>query len=216
VYSQVTTTQTAIARRAAASSSVVRRRSHTHINGEPLNVSFLTVMPSPYTLDLFAAMHQDGHIRPRVYYMEMAAPDTHWGNVPLAEYESILPGFWLPFLGARVHFNRGAIQAIAADRPDVVVVAGYMTATTQLVMRWLRKRRIPWIFWGEMPGMKQRRGLAAALRRVAQRPVARWADGIAAIGSRAAVAYSHLARNGCPVANIPYCCDMKPFLGSSD
>lgn len=177
-----------------------------------LRVLFLTVMPSPYTQDVFAAMERDGRIRPRVYYMEMSAPDTRWGNVSLAEYEQVLPGFWLPFLGGRVHFNRGAIQAIADDRPDVVVVAGYMTATTQLVMRWLRKNRVPWIFWGEVPGMRQRGRVASALRRMAQRPVARWPNGIAAIGSRAAAAYRQISRNDCPVANIPYCCDMQPFF----
>jgi len=178
----------------------------------PITASFVTVMPSPYTQDLFTAMHRDGRIRPRVYYLEMAAPDTRWGNVPLAEYERVLPGFWLPFLAGRVHFNRGAIRAIAADRPDVVVVGGYMTFTTQVVMRWLHKKRIPWIFWGEMPGMRQRHGFGAALRSIAQRPVSRWPNGIAAIGSRAAAAYRQMTHARCPVANIPYCCDMKPFF----
>lgn len=179
---------------------------------QALRVLFLTVMPSPYTQDLFAAMEHDGRIRPRVYYMEMTAPDTHWGNVPLAEYESVLPGFWLPVLGGRVHCNSGAVRAIAADRPDVVVVGGYMTLTTQLVMRWLRRKRIPWVFWGEIPGMRERRGIAAGLRWLAQWPVAKWPDGIVAIGSRAAAAYRQISRNHCPVANIPYCCEMQPFF----
>jgi glycosyltransferase involved in cell wall biosynthesis len=183
--------------------------------GCQLNISFLTVMPSPYTQDLFAAMRQDGRIRPRVYYMEMAAPDTHWGNVSLSEYERVLPGFWLPFLGGRVHFNRGTVRAIAADRPDLVVVSGYMTFTVQIVMRWLHMKRIPWVFWGEVPGMRRRRGVAAALRSLAQRPVARWSSGIAAIGSRAAMAYRQMTRDTCPVANIPYCCDMQPFFDIS-
>ena len=178
----------------------------------PLKVAFLTVMPSPYTQDLFHAMQSDGRIRPRVFYMEMTAPDTRWGKVPLPDYATVLSGFWVPFLGGRVHLNPRAVRAIAAERPDVVVVGGYMTLTTQMVMLWLRKKRLPWIFWGELPGMRHRRGLGAALRWLAQRPAVQSPDAIAAIGTRAVAAYGRMAREGCRIANIPYCCDVKPFL----
>ena len=181
-----------------------------------IQVTFLTVMPTPYTQDLFHAMTIDGRIRPRVFYMEMAAPDTYWGKVPLPDYATVLPGFWVPFLGGRVHLNRGAVRAIAADTPDVVVVSGYAGLTNQVVMRWLHRRRIPWVFHGEMPGMRRRLGIGSALRWLAQRPAMRWADGIAAIGSRAVDAYQHMSSGRCPVVNIPYCCDMAPFFAIGD
>jgi glycosyltransferase involved in cell wall biosynthesis len=179
---------------------------------QPLKVSFLTVMPSPYVRDLFHAMHRDGRIVPRVFYMEMSAPDTHWGAVQIPDYATVLSGFWLSFLGGRVHVNRGAVRAIAAETPDIVVVGGYAGLTNQVVMRWLRRRHIPWVFWGELPGMTKRRGVSETLRRIAQRPAIRWSHGIAAIGSRAVEAYRQLSGGRCPVANIPYCCDMEPFL----
>jgi glycosyltransferase involved in cell wall biosynthesis len=183
--------------------------------GQPIRVTFLVVMPTPYMQDLFDAIKADGRIRPRVLYLEMAAPDTHWGNVDLPAYATVLPGFWIPFLGARLHLNRGVLRAIAADPFDLVVAGGYMSVTGQLLMRWLHRHRVPWIFFGELPGMKRRRGLAAMLRWAAQRPVVRWSHGIAAIGSRAVESYRQMTAGRCPVSNIPYCCDMKPFLATA-
>ena len=111
-----------------------------------------------------------------------------------------------------MHVNRGLIRALTAAVPDLVVVAGYAGLTNQVAMRWLHWRRIPWVFWGEVPGMKPRGGLGAVLRWLAQRPAARWSDGFAAIGSRAVEAYRRMSRGRCPVANIPYGCDTAPFL----
>jgi glycosyltransferase involved in cell wall biosynthesis len=177
-----------------------------------VRVAFLTVMPTPYSQDLFESMQRDGRISPQVFYLEMAAPDTYWGEVPLPDFATVLPGLWVPCLGGRLHLNSGAIRAIAASDPDVVVVAGYAGLTNQAVMRWLHWRRIPWVFWGEVPGMRRHRGIGAAFRWLAQRPAARWADGFVAIGSRAVEAYERLSRGRCPIANIPYCCDMAAFF----
>ena len=79
-------------------------------------------------------------------------------------------------------------------------------------MHWLHRKRIPWIFWGEIPGMTQRRSVGAGLRRLAQLPAIKWSHGIAAIGSGAVEAYKRLSGGRCPVANVPYCCDLQPFL----
>jgi glycosyltransferase involved in cell wall biosynthesis len=168
-------------------------------------------MPSPYSLDLFAAMEVDGRITPRVLYLEMAAPDTYWGQVPLPESAEVLAGGWKNVGGGRVHWNRGAIAAVRRSRPDLVVVSGYSSLTSQMVMRWLHWKNIPWVFWGEVPGMRTLGGARSLLRSLAQRPVFA-ADAIAAIGSRAVDEYRRLARPGADVANIPYHTDLTPFL----
>jgi glycosyltransferase involved in cell wall biosynthesis len=177
-----------------------------------VRVTFLTIMPSPYTLDLFAAIAADGKIAPHVLYMEMAAPDTYWGSVPVPEYSEILKGGWRSLGGGRIHWNPGVAGAIRRSRPDLVVVAGYSSLTAQVAMRWLHWNRIPWIFWGEVPGMR-RLGLAGrVLRRVAQYPAVHWPDAIAAIGTVAASEYRRLARPDCNVFNIPYHTDLTQFL----
>jgi len=169
-------------------------------------------MPSPYSVDLFAAIEADGRIAPRVLYMEMAAPDTYWGQVPLPASSVVLPGGWKNIGGGRVHWNSGVIRALRESRPDLVVVSGYNSLTCQRAMRWLHRRRLPWVFWGEVPGMRTLGGLRGALRTVAQRPALRWPDAIAAIGIKAVEEYRRLAGPRMEIVNIPYHTDLKPFL----
>ena len=177
-----------------------------------MRISFLTIMPSPYTLDLFEAMEADGRITPRVLYMEMAAPDTYWGRVALPASAEVLRGGWHNIGGGRVHLNLGVVRALARSRPDLVVVAGYSSLTAQIAMHWLRWKRIPWVFWGERPGMRGLDSRGRQLRRLAQRPAVSWPNAIAAIGTGAVEEYRRLARQGCDIVNIPYYTDLKPFL----
>jgi glycosyltransferase involved in cell wall biosynthesis len=178
----------------------------------PLRVTFLTVMPSPYTLDLFRTIEADGRILPQVLYMEMAAPDTYWGSVELPSYSRILPGRWTNFGGGRIHCNVGVIRAIQQTKPDVVVIAGYSSFTTQVAMRWLHWKQLPWVFWGEVPGMRRLKGWKNRLRSWAQYPAVAWPNAIAAIGTAAANEYRQLAHSTCDVANLPYVTDLSPFL----
>jgi glycosyltransferase involved in cell wall biosynthesis len=172
-------------------------------------------MPSPYMVDLFDAIHQDPRFRLTVHFLErpaVAAPGVYWQEKPLPAYSSVLPGGWFWFSRSRVHFNTGLLEALDKDQPDVVVVMGYFSVTCQLAMYWLWVKRIPWIFWGEIPGFYQRGIPGRLLRWLALRPVACLADGIAAIGSRAAAAYAKLTSQIRPVWNIPYYCRNDALL----
>jgi glycosyltransferase involved in cell wall biosynthesis len=180
-----------------------------------LRVSFLAVMPAPYMLDLFEAIHRDPRFRLSVHFLErpaVAAPGVYWQEKPLPSYSSVLPGGWFFFSKARIHLNTGLFTALHSDQPDVVVVMGYSSLTYQLAMYGLWLKRIPWIFWGEIPGFERRGLLGGGLRWLALRPVARLASGIAAIGLRAAAAYSEIAKHDCPVWNIPYYCRNNALL----
>ncbi len=193
---------------------VVREEPAAGAPGRALRATFLTPTPSPYMMDLFAAMARDGRIAPRVLYLEKHAPAFAWDDPDLPAHSEILPGGWVQVLGARVHANPGAIARVRASRPDVVVVAGYSGLTNQAVMWWLKATRTPWVFYGEIPGYQQRGRVGSALRAVARWPAVKWSSGIAAVGSRAADAYRALAARGRPVANIPYFCDMATFVAA--
>jgi len=178
----------------------------------PLRVAFLTPMPSPYIQDLFDAMHRDGRIEPRVFYMEMAAPNTHWSAAALPGYATLLPGRGFEACGVRTHVNPHAVALIAQSNPDLVVVGGYTSLTCQLVMRWLRRSRLPWVFWGERPGITRQGALRRLFRRVAMAPAIRWPHGVAAIGELARRSYQSLVSQDCLVESIPYCCDVSGFM----
>lgn len=176
-----------------------------------MKVAFLTVMPSPYTEDLFAAMKDDGRIEPRVFYMEMSAPDTKWGERELPAYATQLDGHWVNVLGGRVHFNRRVRTSLRDSNADLFVVAGYSSVTCQKAMAWLRMTRRPWIFWGEIPGMRKLGLVGRTLRAASRWPAVRWPDAIAAVGSKAVDEYQKLSGNRCIVENIPYHCNMQIF-----
>ena len=164
-----------------------------------LRVAFVSVVPSPYQRDLFAALAAREDVMPRVFYMERAAPDSPWPERPLATYESRLPGFWFPIGSARVHVN----WRLPSPRDyDVIVCNTLMSLTGQWLMR-TKLRHARWMFWGEKLGPRSRRHdvLTAPLHR---------ASGIAAIGSWAERDYA--ARfPGTRIFNIPYHCELGPF-----
>jgi glycosyltransferase involved in cell wall biosynthesis len=164
-----------------------------------LKVAFVSIVPSPYQRDLFAALAARPEIDARVFYMERAAPDSPWPERPLAAHESYLAGFWFPLGNARVHWN----WRLPNPRDyDVIVCNTLMSLTGQWLMRW-KLRNARWIFWGEKLGARswEHDYLTAPLHH---------ASAIAAIGSRAERDYSERFP-GVPVFNIPYHCALDAF-----
>jgi glycosyltransferase involved in cell wall biosynthesis len=164
-------------------------------------VGIISVVPSPYQRDLFAALAARSEIELSVYYMEAASPDSPWPEKPLALYESVLPGFWFPMRDARIHVNWG-LPLIRGF--DMVILNSLMSITAQRLMR-ISLRTIPWIFMGEKLGNRTEgwhQTLSAPLHRAA---------GIAAVGRWAWKDYR--ARFPEPRCfSLPYYCELAPFL----
>ncbi len=165
-----------------------------------MKVAFVSVLPSPYQRDLFAALAARSDVTPQVFYMERTAPDSPWPERPLAPYESYLPGFWFPVGHARVHLN----WRLPSPRDFDVVVCN--TLIPSITGQWLMRRKLRgarWIFWGEKLGARNWKNdlLAAPLRR---------ASAIAAIGSWAEREYAARFPKT-RIFNIPYHCDLAPF-----
>ena len=106
---------------------------------------FITIVPSPYQRDLFGALAAREDIELSVYYMEAGSPDSPWPEKPLRPFEQIMPGFWVPFGGARGHVNWGLPDVSASH---IIVLSSFTSLTGQWLMRGtLRRKR--WLFWGE-------------------------------------------------------------------
>ena len=116
-----------------------------------IRAAFVSVVPSPYQRDLFAALAARPGVAIRVFYMEKSSPDSPWPDQKPAPHESCMPGFWFPFGHARVHVNWRLPDP--ADY-DVVVCNTLMSLTGQLLMR-CRLRGARWMFWGEKLGDRQ-------------------------------------------------------------
>lgn len=166
-----------------------------------IEVGVVSVVPSPYQRDLFAALAERAEIKLRVWYLEAASPDSPWPEEPLAPYEAILPGFWFSIGTARCHVNRGLGDVL---KSQVVLLNTLISFTAQRLMR-LHLRGRPWIFWGERLGPRR-----AAWHRALTAPLHR-ASAIAGIGTLARRDYE--SRFPEPRHfDIPYCCDLNPFL----
>jgi glycosyltransferase involved in cell wall biosynthesis len=175
---------------------------------------FLTVMPSPYQRELFNALQSDGRMEIRVLYCTQFARDRNWSTPGLNPFEEILPGKTIGWLGPSAHFNPCIIKILREDTSDLFVLSDYSALTTQIAMRYLTWRRKPWVFWGELPGLRQRGYLARFIRRRLQAPIRGGAVTIAAMGSLAALSYQKLFPD-LPVFNIPYFCDLAPFRAAA-
>ncbi len=148
--------------------------------------AFVSVVPSPYQRDLFRALAERPEIDLRVFYLESASPDSPWPEKPLAPFETVLPGFWFPIGHARCHWN----WRMPDWRDFDILVCN--TLLTSLTGQWLMRAA-----WRALHDR-----ISAPLHR---------ARAIAAIGSIAAGEY-HARFPQPAIANIPYHCDLAPFL----
>jgi glycosyltransferase involved in cell wall biosynthesis len=182
-----------------------RYRLNFVVNVRACRTLFISVVPSPYQRDLFRALAVREEIALSVCYLESTSPDSPWPQVPLQPYERIVPGFWVPFGGARWHVNW--------DFPDLasfdfVILSSFTSATGQWLMR-SRLREQRWLFWGERLRLQ-----ASAWKRFVQdkltAPLAR-ATGIVGIGHAAENDYRHRFPSTSHFC-IPYYCDLSNFL----
>lgn len=168
---------------------------------------FVTVVPSPYQRDLFAALAVHENVELSVHYMEAASPDSPWPEAPLRPFERIMPGFWVPFRGARFHFNWSLPEL---EEADVVVLSTFTSWTGQWLMRHgLRAKR--WLFWGERLRRQSSR-IREAIQRRLLAPLT-GAAGIVGVGRAAEADYAGRfpgTRHFC----MPYHCDLSAFLAA--
>src|SRR2546430_153530 len=110
----------------------------------PWTTAFVTIVPSPYQRDLFGALVKRPEISLKVFYLEAASPDSPWPERHLRPFETILPGGWISFAGARWHANWSLPDL---SRTDLVVLSSFTSLTGQWLMRHkLHGKR--WLFWG--------------------------------------------------------------------
>jgi glycosyltransferase involved in cell wall biosynthesis len=178
-------------------------------------LTFLTVLASPYQQQLFAALDASENFEIRVLYYTKGAPDRDWEERPLGPFEEVLPGVTLSWLGASAHLNPRIISALSRDPADLFVISDYSAPSAQLAMRYLNRTGRPWIFWGELPGIRNRWWAGRVLRGLLQRPFTKGATAIAAIGAQATEAYRELTGARTAIFNIPYYCDLAPYRSAT-
>ncbi len=165
-----------------------------------------SVLPSPYQRDLFEAAHRLWEGRLRVFYTAPEARDSPWKKTALHPWETILPGLTFSPL-PHLNFKWNREVPLPPSDAEIVVNLDLPSPTTQALFRKLPERE--WWFWGEKL-RAQSNPVRRAARHLLTRPL-RHARGILAIGRNAAADYK--ARfPGLSVHELPYACDLEPFL----
>lgn len=175
------------------------------VSGRRLRVLILSIVPSPYQRDLFAALNDRPEIELSVVYCERGSPDSPWAKKELRDFETVLPGFYLSWGGSRFLVNRDLPDL---SDVDLLILNGYMTLAAQRLLRkWVGK--LPVLFWGErMVGSFS--GLKGMVQKCLAEPLKK-IDGIVAIGSRAEKDYAERFLD-LPIFNLPYYCDLSEFI----
>lgn len=177
--------------------------------GGPLKVGVLSVTPSPYQRDLFAALAKRPEWNLRVFYQEDRPPDSPWPWEPLADYERVLPGVAPGWPTLRSHINWDLPNREAFDL--WITNTALTSWTGQRLMRQLMAEERPWIFWGE----RLRHQVHPLKHRVQESLLAPLASasGIAAIGQWAQQDYLQRFPE-VPVEDLPYAPDVSAFAAA--
>jgi glycosyltransferase involved in cell wall biosynthesis len=176
-------------------------------------VVILTVMPSPYQLELFREMKKNENYNIRIYYYSNSSPERMW-DTKISKNDGIVLSHkdW-SFFNTSFFWNPEIMKVVNSWGPDLVVVSDYSALSAQYAMWALTLQRTPWIFWGEIPGFSQRGPIGSWVRRRLQDPL-RFSAGVAAVGSRAAATYGKLFP-GKRIYDIPYFCDLEPYRAAA-
>lgn len=174
-----------------------------------LQVGIFSVVPSPYQRDLFSALAKRPEVDLSVFYQSVERIDNPWPESALRSYEFALPGRRFSYGAKHLFLNWDLPDLRAFDA--VILNTSHASPTAQWLMR-TQLDEVPWVFWGE-----RLRCQPNPLRRLAHSIISNplsEASAIACIGSIAVEAY----RERFPdqrLVNIPYHCDLDPFLRAS-
>lgn len=171
-----------------------------------IDVGILSVVPSPYQRDLFAALNAHPDVNPTVFYQSPDSVDNPWPEAHLHDFEFLLDGRRVSFGVKRAYVNWSLPDFTAFD--VVILNTSYVSTAPQWLMR-TSLTSTPWVFWGERM-RRQSNPLKNAIQETLMAPL-RDADAIACIGSLAVDAY----RDSFPeqtLFNIPYYCDLSDFV----
>jgi glycosyltransferase involved in cell wall biosynthesis len=172
-------------------------------------LAIISVVPAPYQRDLFGALAERTELELSVFYQSVERIDNPWPESTLRSYEFALPGRRFSYGAKHVFLNWGLPDVRAFDA--VILNTSHASPTAQWLMR-TQLDEVPWIFWGErlrhQPNPFRRFAHSVLIRPLSE------ASAIACIGSIAVEAYRERFPNQ-RLVNIPYHCDLEPFVKAS-
>lgn len=149
-------------------------------------VTVVSPEPTPYRAPLFDRIAR--HVELTVIYAAATVAGRSW-SVELNHPHVFLRGRSVP--GARRLLRHdypvtpGIWPALAATRPDVVVVSGWSTFASQATVMWCRARAVPYVLQVESHDLDPRPAWRRAVKNTVATRVIRGARSVLAVGSAA-------------------------------
>src|SRR5262245_61591667 len=154
-----------------------------------MRVAFVSPEPTPYRAPLLDRVAAQPDVELAVIYAARTVARRGW-TVEIDHPAVFLEGWALP--GAR-HVLRhdyplttGIFGALAAARPEVVVVSGWSTFAAQGALAWCRAKSVPYVLLVESHDTGPKAGWRRAVKTTAVPPVVRGASSLLVVGSLAA------------------------------
>jgi glycosyltransferase involved in cell wall biosynthesis len=175
----------------------------------PIGIWLLTNAPSPYQVELLAAIGASSEVDLAVRYMR----DDYARLSPKPANIRVMSGIGPRAWRDEVRLHPLAVWECAFGRQDCYVLSGLWTSITVLtcaLVLWLRGR--PWVLWLERPHLdsliaKPIRWLRDRLRHFL---LAR-SSAVLCIGTAARDAYEEMGAPREKLFVLPYCCDTQRF-----
>ena len=187
-----------------------------------MNVWLLTNAPSPYQLELLAAVADSPDVDLHVSYMRGDSVQLQGQAPPEGSSIRVMRGIGPHSWRDEVRLHPVALRECAFGRYDCYVLSGLWTSVTFLacaVVLWLRRR--PWVLWLERPhpgpaatGWRRKCSRGGLLRwmgdRVRSFLLVR-CSAVLCTGTAARDAYAALGVLRRKLFVLPYCCDTRRF-----
>jgi glycosyltransferase involved in cell wall biosynthesis len=158
----------------------------------------VTLIPSPYQVELFNALTRSG-ISLRVVYLQKFLRSRLW-EMPAIEHEHC-------FLDQA---RSGGDEWI--KNSEFVVFCCYQQMVAQRLIALRHDLNLPWVFWGERPGVRMSGWLGRRFRAWAQRDLHRSGAPIWGIGSWAVEGYKREFGDERSYINVPYFSNLDPLF----
>ena len=170
-----------------------------------MRVIVITMIPSPYQVELFDRLAVDDRIALQVVYRTHRDEGREWASPSLCHQAS--------FVDVPTWSRERSRERMA--KADLVVLGDYQSVTMRRLMRTRQENRRPWCFWGERPGFRYSGFLGRWYRRFMLWPLYRSQTPIWGIGRWAIEGYKREFGSQRPYFNIPYFSNLERFAGAS-
>jgi glycosyltransferase involved in cell wall biosynthesis len=184
-------------------------------------VWLLTNSPSPYQVELFAAIDRLSDVELHVRFMRPSSSADPAHCCQCGFSARILSGMERRWWRDEFRLHLGALWEAAWSDADCFILSGLYTSPTFLGTAFiLTLRRKPWAVWLERPHSGWEHCGSSKwiispptrwIRTFLQKSLFRWATRIMCIGTAARDAYQNVGAPAEKLLLLPYCCDLRRY-----